>query len=102
MSRPVGSKNKMTQSIKADIEYAFKRVNGKKCAGLIRLAQEQPAIFYSLVAKCVPNQVALDLKIQLDLGAAMLENEESLKRLNAPTIENVPGSPTKPLKLKET
>ena len=102
MSRKKGTPNKITADIKSAVESAFRQKNGKRNAYLLRLADENPAIFCALVAKCIPNQVALDVKVQLDLGAAMLANERSVSRLNGPIIENAPVSPTKPLKLKET
>lgn len=97
MSRKKGTPNKVTTDIKSAIESAFRQKNGKRNAYLLKLADDHPAIFCALVAKCVPNQVALDVKIQLDLGAAMLRAEENVKRL-AHTIEHepIPDTP-KPL-----
>ena len=102
MSRKKGTPNKITAEIKTAVESAFRQKNGKHNRYLLRLADENPAIFCALVAKCIPATVAVDVKVALDLGAAMLKNEQSLQRLNAPTIDSEPVTPAKPLILKDT
>ena len=93
MARTKGAINKMTRDVKAAVEQAFKTVNGKNNAGLIKLSKEQPAIFYGLVAKCIPTAVAVDIKASIDLAGAMLASQEQLQTLHAnnelKTIEHV-------------
>ena len=82
---------KTHKAIKERIEQAFKTVNGKRNQGLIKLAKEHPAIFYGLVAKCIPQAVAIDVSHHIDLGALMLEAERNLQRLSQPnTIDVTP------------
>lgn len=83
MARTKGAINKMTRDVKAAVEQAFKTVNGKNNAGLIKLSKEQPAIFYGLVAKCIPTAVAVDIKASIDLAGAMLASQEQLQTLQA-------------------
>ncbi len=91
-----GCPNKTTKAIKERIEQAFKHVNGKRNAGLIKLSKDHPAIFYGLVAKCVPTAVAIDVQHHIDLGALMLEAERNLQRLAAPTIDVTPSQVVEP------
>lgn len=83
---------KTHKAIKERIEQAFKTVNGKRNEGLIKLAKDHPAIFYGLVAKCVPVAVAIDVSHHIDLGALMLEAERNLQRLASPTTIDVTPS----------
>ena len=85
MSRK-GIPNKLTKAVKDRVEQAFNTVNGPANAGLIQLAQDHPAIFYSLVAKCIPAAVAVSLDHHLDLGLAMRQGKERLNVIdNEPT-----------------
>ncbi len=85
MSRK-GIPNKLTKAVKDRVEQAFNKVNGPANAGLIQLAQDHPAIFYSLVAKCIPAAVAVSLDHHLDLGLAMRQGKERLNVIdNEPT-----------------
>jgi hypothetical protein len=54
-----GRPNRLTASVRDRIEQAFNVVNGEGDSGLIRLAEENPAIFYGLVSKLVPVQASL-------------------------------------------
>tara|TARA_R110000822_G_scaffold257046_1_gene382715 strand:+ start:1241 stop:1558 length:318 start_codon:yes stop_codon:yes gene_type:complete len=104
MARTKGAQNKMTRDIKSAVEQAFKTINGKNNAGLIQLAKDEPKVFYSLVARCIPAAVAVSVTHQFDLGNAMIEAHENQQRLNAmQTIEQIPETPTthKPLITKE-
>ena len=47
----------------------------------MELAEKHPAIFYNLVAKCIPVTASLDVSVALNLGAAMVENQLNLDRL---------------------
>ena len=80
-----GVPNKLTAAIKDKLEHAFNTVNGPANAGLIALAADHPAIFYGLVSKLIPVQasVALHLGGGIDLGAAMLQAQQRVERLNA-------------------
>jgi hypothetical protein len=53
--RPKGATNKMTRTIKAAIEEAFKKVGGADY--LARMAEEQPAAFMTLLGKVLPTQM---------------------------------------------
>lgn len=53
--RPKGATNKMTRTIKAAIEEAFKKVGGADY--LARMADEQPAAFMTLLGKVLPTQL---------------------------------------------
>jgi hypothetical protein len=69
----------MTTAIKERVESAFRTINGKENAGLLKLARDHPAIFYGLVAKCIPNAVALTVDHHgLDLGLAIRQGRERL------------------------
>jgi len=93
MSRK-GIPNKLTKAVKDRVEQAFNKVNGPANAGLIQLAQDHPAIFYSLVAKCIPAAVAVSLDHHLDLGLAMRQGKERLNVIdNEPTQSIVQVSP---------
>ena len=108
MARTKGAKNKMTIAIKDAVQRCFEQVNINN-AYLLDLAENEKPLFVSLISKCIPNQVALDVQISLDLGAAMIENQLNLDRLQV--IEgNVLGTddnptnepPAKSLKTKDS
>jgi hypothetical protein len=107
MSRKPGTQNRLTVDIKNAIEVAFKKKNGKDGKGLLELAEKHPAIFYNLVARCIPVTASLDLAVTLNLGAAMLEHQATLDRMKviAPVIENEvgtePDTPAKSLITKD-
>jgi hypothetical protein len=90
MARTKGSQNKITIAVKDAVEQAFNTVNrdGKY---LVNLANDHPAVFCSLVSKCIPTAVAVDIKHSLDLGAAMLEASQRLQQFNS-TIDHEPIS----------
>jgi len=90
MARTKGSQNKITIAVKDAVEHAFNTVNrdGKY---LVNLANDHPAVFCSLVSKCIPTAVAVDIKHSLDLGAAMLEASQRLQQFNS-TINHEPIS----------
>jgi hypothetical protein len=96
-----GKPNRLTAAVKDRIEQAFNSVNGKNNEGLIRLAQEHPAIFYGLVSKLVPVQATLALSVvTLDLGLAMQQSQanlEQLQTLQPVTLENVLGTDDNPI-----
>jgi hypothetical protein len=94
--RPKGATNKMTRDIKAAIESAFRQKNGKRNAYLLKLADEEPAIFCNLVAKCIPAAVAVSVSHHFDLGAAMLAAEETRRRLAGDTQLMIELNPDKP------
>jgi hypothetical protein len=101
MSRK-GRPNKLTAAVKDRIEQAFNVVNGPHNSGLIKLAAEHPAIFYSLVAKLVPVQATVALTVvALDLGQAIRDNQKTLDRLNTSTIDVTPSKPATPLVTEE-
>ena len=109
-----GRPNRLTASVRDRIEQAFNVVNGEGNSGLIRLAEENPAIFYGLVAKLVPVQASLAVSVvALDLGQEMLRASESLARLQKEadmktiqhidvTRDTVTPLNANPLKTKET
>ncbi len=82
MARTKGAQNKMTRDIKSAVEQAFKTVNGKNNAGLIKLASDEPKVFYSLVARCIPATVAVSVEHSFNLLAAMNEANNNAQRLN--------------------
>ena len=91
-------KGKMTVAVKEAVENAFRAVNGKHNTGLIELSKSHPAVFYALVAKCIPTAVAVDVKHSIDLGNAMLEASQRLDDYNnrTKTIEHVEPEILKP------
>jgi hypothetical protein len=109
MSRKPGTQNRFTVDIKNAIEVAFRKRNGKDGKGLLELAEKHPAIFYNLVARCIPVTANLELAVTLNLGKAMEQNQLNLDRLQV--IEgNVLGTddtpinelPAKSLKIKDS
>jgi hypothetical protein len=56
----------------------------------------------ALLGRIVPVQVALDLAVSFDLGAAMLENQRNLDRLNTLTIDHEPDTPLELVVLADT
>jgi hypothetical protein len=80
----------MTVAIKDAVERAFS-IKNKDNEYLLTLADEHPAVFCSLVSKCIPTAVAVDIKHSLDLGAAMLEASQRLQQFNS-TIDHEPIS----------
>jgi len=96
-----GRPNKLTQAVRDRVEHAFNAVNGPHNAGLIKLADEHPAIFYSLVAKLIPVQASLSLTVvALDLGQAIRDNQRFLES-HAPPIDVTPSKPASPLVTEE-
>jgi hypothetical protein len=91
---------KLTLDMKSTIHKAFSELGGVKY--LVRVGRSDPKTFIGLLGRIVPNEVRLDVQIALDLGAAMIENQKNLERLNTITIDQEPVTPTKPLIINET
>ena len=73
-------KNKLTIAVKEAVEHAFNKVNGE--GYLVWLSKENPSAFCSLVSKCIPQQVAVDVGITvIDLGSALAASRANLERL---------------------
>jgi len=69
-------------TIRNTIAMHFLRISRDK-SYLTRLANEHPAAYVSLVAKCVPQQAHVEVTHHaVDLGAAMLAAEQNLRALN--------------------
>ena len=88
----------MTIAIKDAVERTFAKKNDGG-AYLEKLADEHPAVFCGLVAKCIPQAIAMnvDIKHTFNLGLEMQKADRALARLNSPgtpiTIEHEPGTP---------
>ena len=81
MGRTLGSKNKLTIQVKDRVEWAFDRVNGTDNAWLLKLAEENPAVFAGMVNRCIPTQAAVQVTHTLiSLGDEM---QAAAKRLNS-------------------
>ena len=77
------------------IHKAFSELGGVKY--LVRVGRDDPKTFVGLLGKIVPNEVRLDVMVALDLGAAMIENQKNLERLNPVTLDLDPDTPIKAL-----
>jgi hypothetical protein len=84
-------KAKLSKDMKEILHLAFERAGGVDY--LVEQSRAEPKAFMALLGRIVPVQVALDLAVSFDLGAAMLENQRNLDRLNAMTIDHEPGTP---------
>lgn len=95
MPRRKGSQNKLTVLVKDAVENVFSTVN-EGGVYLTWLSKEHPAAFVSLVGKCIPQAVAIDVKHTFDLGAEMLAAQANLERLSSPdtpiTIDHQPNT----------
>ena len=95
--RPKGAKGKRTIAIAEAVENCF-RAENKNGAYLKRLARlDNPALFVTLLAKCIPQAVALDIKVhEVDLGLAMREAQDRLNVLHRKpvTLEHVTEQPS--------
>jgi len=81
MPRPKGSKNVASLAAKERIAWAFERVNGTGNTWLLKQAEENPAIFASLVARCIPVESAVSVShVLISLGDEM---QQAANRLNA-------------------
>jgi hypothetical protein len=100
MSRKTGTPNKITKDMKEIIHLAFERAGGVNY--LVAQAHAEPKAFMGLLGRIVPVQVALDLAVHFDLGAAMLENQRNLDRLNTLTIDHEPDTPLELVVLADT
>ena len=94
MGRPKGSTNKFTKDVRDQIEAAFNKINGPGNAGLLKLAEDHPQIFYGLVSRIIPQQATLAVSHTLiDLGDAMeaarhrLENMEPANVIEAQPVD---------------
>ena len=80
MSRKPGTQNKLTVDVKNMINQAFVCAGGVKY--LVRQAEKEPKAFMALLGRIVPATVAVSVStVFLDLGKAMLDSEQALKRL---------------------
>ena len=70
---------KLTLNMKSTIHKAFTELGGVKY--LVRVGRSDPKTFIGLLGRIVPNEVRLDVQIALDLGAAMIENQANLDRM---------------------
>ena len=81
MPRPKGSKNVASLAAKERIAWAFERVNGTGNTWLLKQAEDNPAIFASLVARCIPVESAVSVShVLISLGDEM---QAAAKRLNS-------------------
>lgn len=82
MPRTKGAKGKRTIAINQAVETAFRMKNtGNKY--LLKLADDNPALFVQLLCKCIPQAVAIDLTVHsLDLGLAMRQAQERLNTID--------------------
>lgn len=97
-------KGRMNIAIKEAVEFAFNKVNGSDGAGLVKLADTHPAVFYALVSRCIPAAVAVSVSHSFDLGEAMQIAADNAKRLNALNTIDITPDPlntAKPLILKD-
>ena len=87
---------RMGAHVKDAVELAFKKQN-RGGRYLEMLATEHPAVFVSLLARCIPQAVAVDVNHHvLNLGVEMARASERLSRLNAaPILEHI-SSPDTP------
>tara|TARA_R110000751_G_scaffold98312_1_gene191301 strand:+ start:252 stop:581 length:330 start_codon:yes stop_codon:yes gene_type:complete len=85
--------NKLTIAVRDRVEQAFNTINGPNNQGLIDLEKNHPQIFYGLVSKLIPTQATLSVtNVTIDLGAAMLEQQKTLERLNS-LVDITPATP---------
>ncbi len=56
--RPCGAVNKVTSEVKKALYEAFERAGGQEY--LVRIAQEQPAVFCRMLAKLIPGELKID------------------------------------------
>lgn len=95
MPRPKGTPNKITATVKEAVERSFHRVGKKNY--LDWLAYENPSAYVTLVSKCIPSAVAIDVKHTLDLSAAMHEARLRLTEESADIIDVTPDQKETPL-----
>ena len=79
MARTQGAIGKINKDMKEILHLAFQRAGGVDY--LVRQAEAEPKAFMALLGKIVPNEVRLDVSVALNLGAAMVENQLNLDRL---------------------
>ncbi len=56
--RPRGTLNKLTAEVRQAILNAFEKVGGQEY--LVKIAQEQPAVFCRMLVKLIPSEVKID------------------------------------------
>ena len=56
--RPCGAVNKVTSEVKKALYEAFERAGGQEY--LVKIAQEQPAVFCRMLVKLIPSEVKID------------------------------------------
>ena len=85
--RPKGSQNRATKEIREKVNWAFDKIAGESGEGLLTLAESEPAIFWSLVAKIIPQQATLAVSHTLiDLGDAMKVARDRLDRMEPANV----------------
>tara|TARA_R110000744_G_scaffold5959_6_gene21052 strand:+ start:79 stop:390 length:312 start_codon:yes stop_codon:yes gene_type:complete len=90
--RPHGSQNRATKEIREKISWAFDKVAGASGEGLVKLATDEPAIFYGLVAKIIPIQAQVQVTHTLvSLGDAMLAAQTRLEGMQGAMIDVTPS-----------
>ena len=79
-----GSVHTSSKAVKDAIrEVFFDDLGGKKY--LRKIAKKDEALFVSLLARLIPAEIRTEINVNhtsLDLGAAMIENQKNLDRLN--------------------
>ena len=84
--RPKGSQNRATKEIREKISWAFDKVAGENGKGLIKLAENEPQIFYSLVARIIPQQATLAVSHLISLGDAMEAARDRLENMEPANV----------------
>ena len=84
--RPKGSQNRATKEIREKISWAFDKVAGENGEGLLKLAENEPQIFYGLVARIIPQQATLAVTHLIDLGDAMEAARDRLESMEPANV----------------
>ena len=91
-----GSVHLHSQAVKNAVYEVFHGLGGKRY--LKKIAEENPPLFLSLLAKLLPTEVRAELDVnthQIDLGALMAAADARLSQMQ--TVEALPPHPVKTL-----
>ncbi len=91
--RPKGSQNRATKEIREKVNWAFDKIAGESGEGLLTLAESEPAIFWSLVAKIIPQQATLAVTHLIDLGDAMEAARDRLENMEPANVIEATAQP---------
>jgi len=78
--RPAGVPNKVNKEVRDQILGALEELGGQ--AYMVKVGKKNPALFFSVLGRCIPAHIKADVNVNSDLAARLLEAEQAIRAAN--------------------